>query len=66
MASDFSAAALSLGLGSTPEDDEQRRKRLLQQQQQRLVPGMSGGDALSGYGGALSPAGISLNLGRNT
>jgi hypothetical protein len=59
----LSPAALSLGLGNTPEDDEARRKRLLQQQQQRLVPGMSGGDALSGYGLALSAAGTALGLG---
>jgi hypothetical protein len=56
---DLSPAALSLGLGSTPETDEERRRRLLQQQQQRLVPGMSGS-----YAGALSPAGMSLGLGQ--
>ena len=58
--SDLSPAALSLGLGSTPETDEERRRRLLQQQQQRLVPGMS-----AGYGTALSPAGMSLGLGQS-
>jgi hypothetical protein len=66
MNSALSPAALSIGLGTTPESDEERRKRLLQQQQQRLVPGMSGAapsDVLSGYGAALSPAGASLGLG---
>jgi hypothetical protein len=59
----LSPAALSIGLGTSPETDEERRKRLLQQQQQRLVPGMSGSDALGGgYGSALSAAGVSLGL----
>lgn len=58
----FSPAALSIGLGADPETEDERRKRLLQQQQQRLVPGMSPTLA-SGYGVALSPAGLSLNLG---
>jgi hypothetical protein len=61
--SSFSAAGLSLGLGSEPESDEERRKRLLQQQQQRLVPGMSGAsNPGNGYGAALSPAGMSIGL----
>lgn len=62
---DLSPAALSIGLGSTPESDEERRRRLLQQTQQRLVPGMSGGNGaiLSGYGAVLSPAGVSIGLG---
>jgi hypothetical protein len=63
MADSFSPAALSIGLGTTPEDDEERRKRLLQQQQQRLVPGMSGkSQPGNGYGLALSPAGMSIGL----
>jgi hypothetical protein len=61
MADSLSVAALSIGLGTTPETDEERRRRLLQQQQQRLVPGMSGS-----YAGALSPAGMSLGLGQGT
>jgi hypothetical protein len=62
--SDFSAAALSIGLGGTgPESDEERRKRLLQQAQSRLLPnsGSTGGFS-NGYSAALSPAGQSLNL----
>jgi hypothetical protein len=63
MANAFSPAAVSIGLGNSPEDDEERRKRLLQQQQQRLVPGMSGAsNPGNGYGAALSPAGMSIGL----
>jgi hypothetical protein len=64
MTSDFSAAALSIGLGGdAPESDDERRKRLLQQAQLRLLPNSaSGGGFSNGYSAALSPAGQSLNL----
>lgn len=67
MTSDLSPAALSIGLGSTPESDEERRKRLLQQAQLRLLPNSASGGGLSnGYSAALSPAATSLGLGWNT
>jgi hypothetical protein len=59
----FSAAALSINLGSAPESDEERGQRLLKQAQLRLLPNSpSLGGLSNGYGNALSPAGQSLGL----